>query len=70
MKIGNEVVGFFEEETAEAEKYEFNAKLIQKGSYEVTQGTFIHLNESDTFWGDDVTIIIRYGDKKEEIKLE
>ncbi|MFC2946785.1 hypothetical protein [Virgibacillus sediminis] len=69
LKIGDEVVGFYEEESGEREKNEFHAQLNQKNNYQVTQGTFIHTNESDTFWGEDITIVIEYDDKKEEIQL-
>ena len=69
LNIGDEVVGFYEEESSEGAKNKFNAQLNQKGNYQITQGIFSHTNESDTFWGENVTIVIEYGDKKEEIKL-
>jgi len=67
LKIGDEVVGYYEKESNEKNK--FNAQLNQKGNYQITQGNFIHTNGSDTFWEENITIVIEYGDKKEEIKL-
>lgn len=68
LKIGDEVVGFYEEDN-ERETNKFNAQLNQEGIYEVKQGTFIHSNEGDTFLGEDITIVIEYDSKKEQIKL-
>ncbi|MGP4108198.1 hypothetical protein [Virgibacillus sp. L01] len=69
LKIGDEVVGYYEEDNGEREENEFNAQLNQNGNYKVTQGTFINNNEGDTFWEEDVTIVIEYDNQKEEIKL-
>ncbi|WP_156289516.1 hypothetical protein [Oceanobacillus salinisoli] len=68
LKIGDEIIGFYEE-NKEGETLEFNVELTEEGYYQVTQGSFVHFNENNTFWGEDITIVIEYGDKKEEIKL-
>lgn len=69
LKIGDEIVGYYDEENGEEETHKFHAKLNAEGVYTVTQGNFLHFNEDEVFWGEDVTVLIEHNGETEEIKL-
>jgi hypothetical protein len=58
LRIGKEIVEIYEGGNKAAA--EFYAHLNEEGYYGVVKENFIHQNENDTFWGEDIWVIIEH----------
>ncbi|MFZ3579886.1 hypothetical protein [Virgibacillus sp. DJP39] len=66
IKIGEELIGIHDDE---AEQTKFVAEIETDGSYTIKQSGFTRTDDNDKFWDEDIKIIIKHGNIKEEVKL-
>ncbi|MBO8170259.1 MAG: hypothetical protein H0Z33_00030 [Bacillaceae bacterium] len=69
IKINDEVLGYTAKQPEGEWHTVFKAKRTADGVFNVDQ-ELSHQDDNDRFWDEDVTVIIEYGDQKDEIRLQ